>query len=806
MTVRTLCFANVPAMNWRNISRTLALTAAGIGALGFAGWVFDIDALKRIHPALVTMKANTALCLMLAGAAVALLRDEKANGFRRRVAQGFAVIIFTVGLLTLGEHLGWWATGLDQALFPESIAEAGRSFPGRMNPPSTLNFMLLGLAVLLLDVRPRFRVWPAQTCAFAVIAVTFLIFLIYFYNVEIPEGLKMYLSIALHTVVAFKLLAVALLLARPDRGIMAVFLADNTAGVVARRMLAATLVLPAFIGWLCTLGRSAGYYGRGVGTALLATSVTVIFTSLVWWAARALADADARRRMAEEDLTRSERELSDFFDNAAIGLHWVGPEGKVLRVNDTELALLGYAREEYVGRPIADFHADPPVIADILTRLTGGEILADYPARLRCKDGSLRDVLIHSSVYREEGKFIHTRCFTRDVTERKRAEVELAEARDAAEAANRAKDTFLAVLSHELRTPLNPVLIAVSDLESAPPSDPAVLRESLALIRRNIELEARLVDDLLDLTRISHGKLRIASAPVDLHTTLRDALAIAEPVLREKNIAVAHELTAHRHLVRGDAARLAQVFSNLLTNAAKFTPEAGRVTIRTANEDGVLRIEVSDTGIGIDPNVLPNIFLPFQQEQTGTSRRFGGLGLGLSVAKGLAEAHGGSIEARSGGRDLGATFTVTLPALDATCLDTESASAPPASAAPARSLRVLLVEDHEDTRAVLHRLLTRWGHTVTIAGSVAQARAAIAAGTFELMLSDIGLPDGTGLEVVAALREKSDIPAVAMSGYGMEADLARAREAGFTEHIVKPVAVEALREVLTRTGGPRAEC
>ncbi len=787
-------------MPWKKLSHTLSLIAASIGAIGFAGWVFGLDGLKRIHPAWVTMKANTGLCLMLAGLAVALLNEENVRGIRRRVSQGCAIVISTVGLLTLGEHLGWWQSGIDQVLFQESLESAGRSFPGRMGPLSAVNFVLLGAVVLLLDARPRRGSWPAQICAVGVIATTFVVFLAYFYAVEIPQPLAPYLSIALHTVVAFLLLAAAILLARPVRGMMAAFLADNIGGVIARRMLPAALLLPVLFGWLATLGRDAGLYGRGVGTALLAASLTLVFTSLVWWSARALAAADARRRSAEEDLQRSERELSDFFDNAAVSLHWVGPDGRVLRVNDTELALLGYAREEYVGRAIADFHADAETIADILARLTAGETLTDYPAQLRCKDGSLRDVLIHSSVYWEDGKFVHTRCFTRDVTEQRRAEAAATQAREAAETANRAKDDFLAVLSHELRTPLTPALMAVSDLETSPPTDPVVLREAHALIRRNIELEARLVDDLLDLTRISRGKLRIASAPVDLHTTLRDALAIAEPMLREKRITVATDFAAPDSLVRGDAARLAQVFANLLTNAAKFTPDEGHVSVSTVHTGQDLRVEVTDTGMGIAPEVLPKIFDAFRQGGDGTTRRFGGLGLGLNVAQSLVEAHGGTIKAASAGCDRGATFAVTLPAFRGVLPDPRKTPAPPPTPDAARSLRVLMVEDHEDTRRVLRRLLERWGHRVQTAGSVAEARAILGTETFDLLLSDLGLPDGTGLEVVATLRAQSDIPAIAMSGYGMEADLARARTAGFTEHLVKPVAAERLREVLDRLG------
>ena len=212
-----------------------------------------------------------------------------------------------------------------------------------------------------------------------------------------------------------------------------------------------------------------------------------------------------------------------------------------------------------------------------------------------------------------------------------------------------------------------------------------------------------------------------------------------------------------------------------------------------------MNIEVSDTGIGIAPHVMSRIFDPFRQGDAGMARRFGGLGLGLSVAKSLVEAHGGTITVRSAGHDQGTTFTVELPALAAGSRPARGVE-PSSSeaAAPDRSLRVLLVEDHEDTRNVLQRLITRAGHKVTTACTVADAREAIARDRFDLLLSDLGLPDGSGLEVIAALREKSDIPAVAMSGYGMEADLARTRAAGFIEHIIKPVDADALRALLTR--------
>lgn len=791
-------------MNWKNASRNLALAAAVIGALGFAGWVFDIDALKRIHPAWVTMKANAGLCLILAGLAVALLHDEEVSGFRRRVAQACALLIAAVGFFTFGEHMNWWPPWLDLALFPETVAQAGRSFPGRMNPPSTINFMLLGLAILLVDVRSHRGAWPAQICAAGVILVTFLVFLGYFYGVEIPLGLDIYVSIALHTALAFLFLAAALLLARPDRGIMAVFLADNIGGIIARRTLPAALFLPALVGWLWTLGRNAGYYGRGVDTALLATSLTLIFTSLVWWAAKSLATADAARRTAEA----ARQQLASIVESSADAILSKNLDAIVTSWNAGAQRLFGYPPEEMIGQSItriipADRQSEE---TEILRRLRAGELIEHFETTRVAKDGHWIDVSLSISPLRNEaGVIVGASKIVRDITARKQTEAALVRAHAEARSANRAKDDFLAVLSHELRTPLTPALAAVSELESAPPSDPAELRASLALIRRNVELEARLVDDLLDLTRISAGKLRIATAPVDLHVILRDALAIAEPVLREKNIALESGLDASRHLVRGDAARLTQIFSNVLTNAAKFTPPAGRVTLRSTNVDGSeVCVEVSDSGIGIAPEMLPVIFEPFRQEEASTTRRFGGLGLGLSVAKSLVEAHGGTISARSDGRDCGATFAITLPALEATALAAENPAASAAPSAPVRTLRVLLVEDHEDTRHIFQRLIERAGHRVTAASSVAQARETLAQGTFDLLLTDLGLSDGSGLEVIAALRERSDIPAVAMSGYGMKADLARTQAAGFAEHLVKPISAETLRALLIRFAAPCA--
>jgi signal transduction histidine kinase len=378
---------------------------------------------------------------------------------------------------------------------------------------------------------------------------------------------------------------------------------------------------------------------------------------------------------------------------------------------------------------------------------------------------------------------------------------QLERAKDDAVSANLAKDHFLAVLSHELRTPLTPALAAASGLESAEHIGEGELREALGIIRRNIELEARLVDDLLDLTRISRGKLEVHLSTIDLHETIRHAANMCSKSAQEKGTQLTLELKAPVHFAHGDAARLAQVFWNLLLNAMKFTPAEGRITVSTSNPaPNRFRVEVADTGIGIAPEMLARIFEPFQQGEEADARRYGGLGLGLSVAKGLVAAHGGTIVAHSAGRNCGATFVIEL----ATAVPPATPEAANGASREPRQqprLRILLVEDHGDTRRVLERLLTRWGHEVRCASTVAHAIEAAEDFDADLLLSDIGLPDGTGIDLLGKLRSRRDIKAIAMSGYGMETDLTETRHAGFAEHLIKPVSAERLKEMLSQVTG-----
>jgi signal transduction histidine kinase len=372
-------------------------------------------------------------------------------------------------------------------------------------------------------------------------------------------------------------------------------------------------------------------------------------------------------------------------------------------------------------------------------------------------------------------------------------------ARIEAERASAAKDKFLAMLSHELRTPLTPVLASVSTLENED-NLPQTMHEPLQVIRRNVELEARLIDDLLDLTRISKGKVQLSFEVVDAHTLLRNALEICKLEIEEKQLALCTEFEASAVFLRADPARLQQIFWNLIKNAVKFTPNGGKLSIRTSNDgNGQLQIEVEDSGCGIDRETLPRIFYAFEQ---GGRSQLGGLGLGLAISKALVEAHQGSIIAASDGHDRGSKFTALFPTCSRNSVS-ESVSQPQA-VSKRRSVRLLLVEDHEDTNRSLTRMLRRRGYEVHPAYDVRSALDLAASNEFDVLVSDIGLPDGSGTDLFQRLRAQRQIFGIALSGYGMEEDIRRSQRVGFSHHLVKPVDLNKLDSLIQEvplTGG-----
>ena len=367
-------------------------------------------------------------------------------------------------------------------------------------------------------------------------------------------------------------------------------------------------------------------------------------------------------------------------------------------------------------------------------------------------------------------------------------------ARAEAEAANQAKDRFIAMLSHELRTPLTPILLASSML-SNDPTVPDHIRQELKIIARNAVLEARLIDDLLDLTRINQQKLNLVYEIVDVHDLLRSALSICSHEISAKDLTVRLELETSESRLRADAARIQQVFCNTIKNAVKFTPEGGQITLRSTDSgNGRIRIEIIDTGIGISPEFLPRIFDLFEQAGRPIS---GGLGLGLPISKAIVELHGGRIWASSTGLRHGTTFVIELSNVVPNIAQLSYSKNASASTADLQGFdgrrRILLVDDHADSISSMHLFLKAKGYEVTTADSVEVALKAVVRERVDLLVSDIGLPDGSGEDLIRRLRNMGqNLPSIALSGYGMEEDIARSRAAGFQIHLIKPVSPQNL--------------
>lgn len=398
----------------------------------------------------------------------------------------------------------------------------------------------------------------------------------------------------------------------------------------------------------------------------------------------------------------------------------------------------------------------------------------------------------------DAGKIIRWYGTCTDIDAAKHAEQSLQQARDTAESANRAKDQFLAILSHELRTPLTPVLLTVSLLENRHQLSDEV-QEDIQTIRRHVELEARLIDDLLDLTRITRGKLLLNFEVANAHLLLRSAMDIC---CAERIQDLTVELDARRHSVRADPARLQQIFWNLLSNAAKFSPPGKPIIVRSSNvPEGSLRVEVEDFGVGIEPDVLPRMFNAFVQGDSSLKREFGGLGLGLTITKSLVEAHGGTIHAESAGRNKGARFIVEFPVVSVQPARPIRRAPSPVEQTP---LRILLVEDHQGTLKLMTKLLMYLGHNVRTASTVKDALEIGQHEELDLVISDLGLPDGSGNDVMRVLKGRYALKGIAVSGFGMDEDIRQSEAAGFSRHLIKPVDLEKLKAAIQQMSALKA--
>jgi PAS domain S-box-containing protein len=574
----------------------------------------------------------------------------------------------------------------------------------------------------------------------------------------------------------------------------------------------------------------------------VAERVTVSFEAFyppfnVWYAVRAYPMAsglavyfqdvteqkNAQAALLQQEQTASERlaEIEAIYATALVGLCFIDTELRYVRINEHMAEIDGVSVEEHLGRTLRDVL---PEMADDLEPLyrqlieTGEPIFnLEVSGTNRAQPGVIRDWLV--SYYPLKGadnRVQGVNVVVQEITERKRLEQErerlLAEAeaaREAAETANRIKDEFLAVLSHELRSPLNPIL-GWSKLLQTGRLNASKTAEALKTIERNANLQSQLIEDLLDVSRILQGKFSLNMAPVRLETTIAAALETVRLAAKVKAIQIQISLEPEAFQVSGDAGRLQQIVWNLLSNAVKFTPKGGRVEVRLVRVDDHAQIMVIDTGKGISPDFLPYVFERFRQEDSATTRKFGGLGLGLAIVRQLVELHGGTVWAESAGEDQGATFTVRLPLLKANkqTSNCDRSLPPTIKSLPLVGFKILVVDDEADSRDLIAFVLEQAGAEVIALSSAIEVLQFFQHTQADLLVSDIGMPDMDGYMLLRQVRmlprQDKQIPAIALTAYAGEYDQKQAITAGFQQHMSKPIdpekLVQAIAQALTLSG------
>ncbi len=828
------------------LARLAARLAGGaviaLALLVLVGWLLDIEVLKSLlHPGRIAMNPLTAVGFILAGLSLLLLVPEPLPERRRKAGAWLGAAVALIALLVLARFPLGLDTGIDRLLF------SGRLGDNRMAPNTALTFLLIGLALSFFEKRVSGRFMPAQVAVLVAGIIALLSLTGFLFSIQSLYGVTGYIPMALNTAIAFMLLCVGMLAARPLREPMRTIVSPTAGGALARRLLPAAFAIPLLLGWLQLQGERVGLYGTEFGLSLFALGNIILFNLLLWWYAAVVRRADTARTRAVQALRQNEERIRRIIESAHDAFIAIDESGVITDWNAQATATFGWDRSEVIGEVLANT-VIPPHYREAHARgierflRTGEGPVLNQRIELTALHRGGREFPVELTItpLRLEQSWIFC-AFVHDISKRKEAERQLQEqnqrleetarsereahqalqqtaeelrssqkelraAKEAAEQATRAKSEFLANMSHEIRTPMNGVL-GMTELLLNTELTPKQ-REYAGLVQQSAEALLRLLNDILDFSKIEAGKLELEAIPFDLRDALGDILQTLAMRAAEKGLELAYRIPPEvPDRLLGDPGRLRQIVVNLTGNAIKFT-EQGEVVVTVAPEavtadEVTLHVAVSDTGIGIPPEKQQVIFEAFSQADSSMSRQFGGTGLGLAISIQLVGMMGGRmwVESQEG---KGSTFHFTATF----ALQKGAPRRAPPGPASVHGLRVLVVDDNDTNLRILEEMLASWGMQPTRASSGRAAlealeRANRAGRPFELVLLDGMMPGLDGFTLAGLIRQQpygEQIPLMMLSSAARAEDSGRAAAVGIARSLIKPVKqsdlLDAILEVL----------
>ncbi len=779
----------------RSLARGSGVAVASIGAAVLIGWILDVALLKSLLPGLSTMKANTALAMLLAGASLSVLARSPVRALF--AARGFAVGVALIGAATLGQYLTSHDLGIDELLFRDAPVALAASTPGRMGINTALAFLLLGLALLFLERRPDSGVFAAQLLALAGGAIGLAGLIGYLYDVAALYGIASYTHMALHTAIGFVLLSVGILLARSDAGLMAALTSDGPGGRMGRSFLPAALAVPIVLGWFGLYGHRTGLYERELGLSLLVTATMAIFGAMAWVTAASLNRADAQLR-------ESEARKAATLEAALDCIVTIDHRGHIAEFNQAAERVFGYRRADVMGREMAALLIPP----GLRERHRAG--LARY---LETGEGRLIGRRLELSAVRADGtefpvELTITRLpsdgppmftgFLRDITERRLLEDQLRQAQKM-DAVGRLAGGIAHDFNNVLTVIAGRARFALDRLASGTPP-----RRDLDTILAATTRAEALTRQLLAFGRKQMLKVQV----LDLAQVVENMRRLLERTIPE-NVIITTTIAPGLARVVADPTQIEQVILNLVVNARDAMPRGGRLAIEMSNVEldqayartrldvkpgAYVLLAVTDNGIGMDRATQARIFEPFFTTKASGE----GTGLGLATVYGIVKQSNGHIAVYSEPGH-GTTFKIYLPRADATPSLTP---APAPQAADRAAGTILLVEDEEEVLNLAHEILESEGFNVLVARDPDEAL--VIAGThtapIDLVLTDVVMPTLSGPDLVERLRtSRPDLRVVYMSGYAESALLQQRVIAAGHAFVPKPFTRQSLTGTIRET-------